>query len=76
MESELKGFVVETPHAVLIDQGTSFGVNVDAGNFSEIEVWNLRFSCQHLLWPPESPLGDFTAFSDGQLAQGACPWTH
>ena len=42
----------------------------------EIEVYNLRFPFTNLLRPPESPLGGFTAFNTGHLAQRACPWTH
>lgn len=42
-----KGFTVDTPDAVLIDQGTSFGVNVTQQGVSSLQVFEGLVDVQH-----------------------------
>ncbi len=47
VRSGFKGFTIETPHALLIDQGTSFGVQVAANGNSQVDVFEGRVDVEH-----------------------------
>lgn len=47
MSTNSKGFSVETPDALLIDQGTSFGVNVTDNGTSSLQVFDGLVDVEH-----------------------------
>ncbi|MGY8769247.1 MAG: hypothetical protein ACKVH8_12580 [Pirellulales bacterium] len=47
IDSDLKGFIIETPNGILIDQGTSFGVNVVSDELTNLEVFDGQVDVEH-----------------------------
>lgn len=69
IEEGAKGFVVETPNAILTDQGTSFGVNVSAEGNSVLHVFKGQVDVKHVSSGQSASVfeNDSVSFSDDIL---------